>query len=115
MTANGEIPETMMHRISELKHYKTGPSRNPYRVSEEKKRDQVEGRTLLDVLRRCLWQGSHVQPEICVDHLSHHDAVHGVRKPLLPGLSSIVGQGVRAAGTPIETAEETCFSRSGYD
>jgi hypothetical protein len=51
MTANDKMPEAMMHLIPELKNYKTGPSRNPHRVSEEKKWGQLQGRTLLDVLR----------------------------------------------------------------
>lgn len=51
ITANDKDPELMMRRITELKDYKTGPSRDPYSVSKAKKPDQLQGRTLLDVLR----------------------------------------------------------------
>jgi hypothetical protein len=43
--------EPLMRQISELKDYKTGPRRNPYRVSGQKKREELRGCVLLDMLR----------------------------------------------------------------
>ncbi|KAF2868102.1 hypothetical protein BDV95DRAFT_580257 [Massariosphaeria phaeospora] len=44
-----DLDALMSHR-SEFKGYKTGPKRDPYRVTEEKKKD-IKGNELLDLLR----------------------------------------------------------------
>ncbi|KAF2712349.1 hypothetical protein K504DRAFT_371948 [Pleomassaria siparia CBS 279.74] len=43
--------EAFMRRVAELKDYKMGPRRNPYHLSEQKKRGQLQGCALLGVLR----------------------------------------------------------------
>jgi len=43
--------EAFMRRTAEFKDCKTGPRRNPYQVSEDKKNGQLQGRPLLDLLR----------------------------------------------------------------
>jgi hypothetical protein len=51
MDVADEESEAFIRRIADLKDYKTGPQRNPYRGSEQKKREHLQGRALLDVLR----------------------------------------------------------------
>jgi len=51
MEADDEDSEAFVHRIADLKDYKTRPRRNPYHVSKQKKREQLQGRALLDLLR----------------------------------------------------------------
>ncbi|KAF2850423.1 hypothetical protein T440DRAFT_450249 [Plenodomus tracheiphilus IPT5] len=43
--------EALMERITDLKDYKSRPQRDPYRVSEEKKHQRVQGRGLLEFIR----------------------------------------------------------------
>ncbi|KAF1362383.1 hypothetical protein EJ07DRAFT_174786 [Lizonia empirigonia] len=42
--------DELMRRIDDYKDYKSGPSRNPYRVSEDNKEKQFQGRRLLELL-----------------------------------------------------------------
>jgi hypothetical protein len=51
MDADDKESEAFALRIAELKDYKTGPRRNPYQVSEQKKRGQLQGHAVLDLLR----------------------------------------------------------------
>ncbi|KAI8930952.1 hypothetical protein NX059_011967 [Plenodomus lindquistii] len=43
--------QAIIGRIAELKDYKMGPRRDPFRVSEDKKQEQLQGGVLLDSLR----------------------------------------------------------------
>lgn len=47
----GDATEVLRRHITDLKDYKSGPSRNPYRISEEKEASQLQGRALLEFLR----------------------------------------------------------------
>jgi hypothetical protein len=51
MVADKEDTGAIMRNIAELEGYRTGPRRNPYQVSEQKEREQLQGHTLLDLLR----------------------------------------------------------------
>ncbi|ORX97348.1 hypothetical protein BCR34DRAFT_578009 [Clohesyomyces aquaticus] len=44
-------PEALLRNIESLKDYTTGPSVDPYRVTQQKKKEQIQGTTLLDLLR----------------------------------------------------------------
>jgi hypothetical protein len=59
---DNEEAKAYINLIAELKDYKTGPRRNPYQVSEQNRRGQWQGRTLLELLR----------PDIFADVCGNH-------------------------------------------